>query len=231
MAERVAAEEAEAAQKREKEEQLAEQRRQRDLERAAAAEEARKKALREEEAAERARLRSQQAKTVPATGDAWRARAPAQTSVPPRAQNSAPAPSPVSATGPPKIGIAPGGWRQRERKNRQGRLRVLLLRRPPPRPTPRCPIPKRTRTGSRWCRGKALTALGDLEKGRVGPRCARVMYAFSIFVLLYVSFAFFRFDTIRLYRVVAGDPPPKRDAYISGKLLFPLSHFIRENLL
>ena len=120
MAERVAAEEAEAAQKREKEEQLAEQRRQRDLERAAAAEEARKKALREEEAAERARLRSQQAKTVPATGDAWRARAPAQTSVPPRAQNSAPAPSPVSATGPPKIGIAPGGWRQREKEKQAG---------------------------------------------------------------------------------------------------------------
>jgi len=116
-AERVAAEEAEAAQKLEEEERLSEQRRERDLERAAAAEEARKKALREEEAAERARLRSQQAKTGPApttattTGE-WR-RLAAQTSVPPRAQSPAPAPSPVSVTGPPKIGAGGGGWRQR----------------------------------------------------------------------------------------------------------------------
>ena len=123
MAERAAAEEAEAEQKREKEEQLAEQRRQRELERAAAAEEARKKALREEEAAERAKLRSQQAKTAPAaaTGEgAWR-RTAAQPSVPPRAQSPAPTPSPVSATGPPKIGVAPGTWRQRmAEKEKQG---------------------------------------------------------------------------------------------------------------
>ena len=122
VAERAAVEEVEAEQKRQKEEQLAEQRRQRELERAAAAEEARKKALREEEAAERAKLRSQQAKTAPAaaTGEgAWR-RTAAQTSVPPRAQSPAPTPSPVSATGPPKIGGAPGSWRQREKEKQAG---------------------------------------------------------------------------------------------------------------
>ncbi|KAF8556680.1 hypothetical protein OG21DRAFT_1475900 [Imleria badia] len=121
-AEQHAAEEAEAERKREEEERIAEQRRQREQERAAALEEARKKAQREQEAEERARLR----KTTPATtvpeGGTWRPRAQAQASAaPPRAQSPAPAPSPVSATGPPKIGLAPGGWRQRlAEKEKQG---------------------------------------------------------------------------------------------------------------
>lgn len=116
-----AAEEAEAARKRQEEERVAEQRRQRELERAAIAEEARKKAQREQEAEEHARLRSQ-AKTVPAAvprptveGGGWRARAAASGAVPARSES--PAPSPV--LGPPKIGTG-GGWRQREKEKAQG---------------------------------------------------------------------------------------------------------------
>ncbi|KAF8452199.1 hypothetical protein L210DRAFT_3384394 [Boletus edulis BED1] len=108
MAEQRAAEEAEAAKKRQDEEHIAEQRQQRELERAAALEEARKKAQREQEAEERARMRSQ-ARTTPAAETGWRPRAPLQ--APQRTQS--PAPSPVPATGQPKIGGATGGWRER----------------------------------------------------------------------------------------------------------------------
>ena len=136
MEERREEEEAEVVRKRREEERLAE-------ERAAAAEQARKKAQREQEAEERAQLRSQAAKTswAPAPkASAWQrpsaqtswapapkasawGRPSAQTSSAPapRAQSPAPAPSPVSATGPPKIGVAPGGWRQRmAEKEKQG---------------------------------------------------------------------------------------------------------------
>ncbi|KAG9312588.1 hypothetical protein JVU11DRAFT_6985 [Chiua virens] len=113
-AEQRAAEEAEAAQKRQEEERLAEQRKQREAERAAAADEARKKAQREAEAEERARLRSQTKAAptaVPRTEAGWRSRTQQASGGPARSES--PAPSPVSATGPPKLGGA-GGWRQRE---------------------------------------------------------------------------------------------------------------------
>lgn len=115
-AEQRAAEEAEAMRKQQEEERLAEQRRQREQERAASLEEARKKAQREQDAEERARQRAQ-AKTggptvVPrtTTEGVWRSRAPPSGGAPARSES--PAPSPVTAVGPPKIGTG-GNWRQR----------------------------------------------------------------------------------------------------------------------